>query len=62
VGERAPARPIHVAGDALAQELAPMRAGKGADMGVGKMGEEKAHMISLGRTHVGVKLCQPRTG
>ena len=37
-----------------------MRAGKGADTGVGEMGEEKAHANSLGRREKGVKLCLPR--
>jgi hypothetical protein len=60
VRKRSPAPPIHVAGDALTEKLAPMRAGKGADMGVGEMGEEKAHANSLGRREKGVKLCQPR--
>ena len=55
--ERAPALPIHVAGNALAEELAPMRAGKGADMGIREMGKEKAHVNSLGRKCRGVKLC-----
>jgi hypothetical protein len=35
-----------------------VRAGQGADMGVGKMGEEKAHLNSLERGRRAVKLCK----
>jgi hypothetical protein len=60
VRERAPALPVHITGNPLVKEFAPMRAGKGADMGVGEMGEEKAHRNSLGRRDAGVKLCKHR--
>jgi hypothetical protein len=38
-----------------------MRAGKGADMGVGKMGEEKAHDVSLTPGTEGVEAATPCT-
>jgi hypothetical protein len=55
----APALPIHIAGDALAEELAPMRAGEGADMRVGEMGEKKAHDVFLAPGLEGVKAATP---
>jgi hypothetical protein len=59
VCKRAPALPIHIAGDALAEELAPMRAGKGTDMRVGEMGEKKAHDVFPAPGIEGVKVATP---
>jgi hypothetical protein len=43
VNEGAASRPVQIAGDALAQKLAPARARQRAKVGVGEMGEAELH-------------------
>ena len=59
VGQRPAPLPVHVTGNAFAEELAPVRVGKGTDMRVGKMGEKKAHDVSLPPGAGRVKLATP---
>ena len=54
--KRPPASPIEVAGDALADELAPARARQRSDMGVGQMGETKVHARQYANSRRRIKL------